>query len=162
MGDKLSLGMRCRDEGVASIRRSFLAAAMRCVWLALFVIQGVTYANAQGTNLLSSSYITPFPQTDRYQIRLIGDWLGTGLKAGLEEAFKADGSLQITDMSRSNYGLIRAEQTDLYAEVDRMIGGPPVHIAIIMLGVNDRLSIRTATGRIQPGSEEWKDAYGDG
>jgi hypothetical protein len=160
MGDKLNLGIRCQDEGVVSIRQSFLAALVCGAWSVFFLMQGVTYANAQGANLLSSSYITPFPQTDRYQVRIIGDWLGTGLTAGLEEAFKPDGSLQITDMSRSNYGLLRAEQAGLYAEVDRMISGPPVHIAIIMMGVNDRLSIRTPTGRIQPGSEEWRDAYG--
>ena len=62
-------------------------------------------------------------------------------------------------MSRSNYGLVRAEQIDLYGEIDRMIAGPPVHVAIIMLGVNDRASIRVGAGRAQPGAAEWKEAY---
>jgi hypothetical protein len=127
----------------------------------IFSISAIVSACAQGSGLLSSSYITPFPQTDRYQLRVLGDWLGTGLTAGLQEAFKNDGSIQITDMSRSGYGLIRAEQTGLFGEADQMIAGtPPVHIAIIMMGVNDRASLRTATGRAQPGSEEWKDLYG--
>lgn len=156
-GMTLSIG---RDDRVASVRRCFLAAFVYGICLVFLVIQAISQAYAQGANLLSSSYITPFPQTDRYQVRVIGDWMGAGLTAGLEEAFKPDGSMQITDVSRSNYGLVRADQTDLYAEIDRMIAGPPVHIAIIMMGVNDRLSIRTATGRAQPGSEEWKDAYG--
>jgi hypothetical protein len=115
---------------------------------------------AQSTGILSSSYITPFPQTDRYQIRVIGDWLGNGLTAGLEEAFKQDGTVQITSMSRSNFGLARPEQNDLYGEIDRMLNGGPVHIVVIMLGASDRNSIRTATGRLQPGTAEWKDAYG--
>jgi hypothetical protein len=125
------------------------------------MIAGIAGAYAQGPGLLSSSYITPFPQTDRYQLRVIGDWLGTGLTAGLQEAFKNDSSIQITDMSRSSYGLTRAEQTGLFGEADQMIAGTPaVHIVIIMMGINDRASLRTATGRAQPGSEEWKDLYG--
>jgi hypothetical protein len=126
-----------------------------------FLIYGIAGAYAQGAGLLSSSYITPFPQTDRYQLRVIGDWLGTGLAAALQEAFKNDSSVQIADMSRSGYGLIRAEQTGLFGEADRMIAGtPPVHIVIIMMGINDQASLRTAAGWARPGSEEWKDLYG--
>jgi hypothetical protein len=125
------------------------------------LIYGIASAYAQGPGFLSSSYITPFPQTDRYQIRVIGDWLGSGLAAALQETFKSDSSVQISDMSRSSYGLTRAEQTGLLSESDRMIAGtPPVHIVIIMLGINDQASLRTATGWARPGSEEWKDLYG--
>jgi hypothetical protein len=124
------------------------------------LIYGIAGAYAQGPGLLSSSYITPFPQTDRYQLRVIGDWLGGGLTAALQESFKNDSSVQIADMSRSSYGLLRAEQTGLLGEVDRMIAGtPPVHIVIIMMGLNDQLSLRTASGVARPGSEEWKDLY---
>jgi hypothetical protein len=140
---------------VAGARLARIAAAAICFTC------GLTAAWAEGTAIPSSSYITPFPQTDRYQLRVLGDWLGTGLNAGLQEAFKNDGSLQITDASRSNYGLLRAEQLDLYGEVDRMLAAtPPVNIAVIFLGVNDRGSFRSGTGRSQPGSEEWKETYG--
>jgi uncharacterized protein len=154
------LGTSSCNENMAWVGRSFLAGLARAASVSALIVLGVATAGAQGISFLSSSYITPFPQTDRYQVRVIGDWLGAGLTAGLQEAFGQDGSLQITDMSRSNYGLARADQTDLYAEVDRMLNGPPVHIAIIMLGVNDRGLLKTATGRAQAGSEEWKVAYG--
>ena len=130
-----------------------------CVLGMLVAIVGATPVRAQGASLLSSSYITPFPQTDRYQVRVIGDWLGQGLTEGLKEAFKQESSLEIADMSRSNYGLVRADQIDLYGEIDRMIAGPPVHVAIIMLGVNDRASMKAGAGRAQPGTAEWKEAY---
>ncbi len=126
------------------------------VILAIFCAPSV---RAQGTSLLSSSYITPFPQTDRYQVRVIGDWLGPGLTEGLKEAFKQESSLELADMSRPNYGLVRADQYDLYGEIDRMIAGPPVHVVVIMLGVNDRASIKAGAGRAQPGTAEWKEAY---
>jgi hypothetical protein len=139
-------------------RHEWVAGALAAF---VFLIYRIAGAFAQGAGLLSSSYITPFPQTDRYQLRVIGDWLGTGLASALQEAFKSDSSVQIGDMSRSGYGLIRAAQTDLFGETDRMIAGtPPVHIVIIMLGINDQASIRTASGWARPGSEEWKDLYG--
>jgi uncharacterized protein len=148
----------CKEYDKPLARRAFAPMAF-CVLAALLAIFAAPAVRAQGTSLLSSSYITPFPQTDRYQVRVIGDWLGQGLTEGLKEAFKQESSLEIADMSRSNYGLVRADQTGLYGEIDRMIAGPPVHVAIIMLGVNDRASIRAGAGRAQPGAAEWKEAY---
>jgi hypothetical protein len=139
--------------------RALAAPAAFCVLTVLLATSVAPAVRAQGTSLLSSSYITPFPQTDRYQVRVIGDWLGQGLTEGLKEAFKQESSLEIADMSRSNYGLVRADQVDLYGEIDRMIAGPPVHVAIIMLGINDRASIKAGAGRAQPGTSEWKEAY---
>ncbi len=149
----------CKEYDKPLAHRAFAAPMAFCVLAALLTIFAAPALRAQGTSLLSSSYITPFPQTDRYQVRVIGDWLGPGLTEGLKEAFKQESSLEIADMSRSNYGLVRAEQIDLYGEIDRMIAGPPVHVAIIMLGVNDRASIRAGAGRAQPGAAEWKEAY---
>jgi uncharacterized protein len=154
----LSLSEGGRGDGIVRgctrLERGALAAFA-------FLICGIAGAYAQGTGLLSSSYITPFPQTDRYQLRVIGDWLGNGLGAALQETFKNDSSVQIAEMSRPAYGLARVEQTGLSGEIDRMIAGtPPVHIAIIMLGINDQASIRTANGWARPGSDEWKDLYG--
>jgi hypothetical protein len=114
---------------------------------------------AQSPASLSSSYITPFPQGDRYQLHVIGDWLGNGLASGLQDAFKADGSVEVADESRSSFGLARAEQNGLLGGVDKMLGGGRVDIAVIMLGVNDRLSIAGQGGRMFPGTPEWKEAY---
>ncbi len=158
-GGTLKLSRSCEEDDKPLVRRALAAWAAFYVLAALLAISDAPAVRAQGTALLSSSYITPFPQTDRYQVRVIGDWLGAGLTEGLKEAFKQESSLEITDMSRSNYGLVRADQVDLYGEIDRMIAGPPVHVAIIMLGVNDRASIKAGAGRAQPGSAEWKEAY---
>ena len=149
----------CEEYDKLLAYRAFVAPRAFCVLAVLLTIFAAPAVRAQGTSLLSSSYITPFPQTDRYQVRVIGDWLGQGLTEGLKEAFKQESSLEIADMSRSNYGLVRAEQIDLYGDIDRMIAGPPVHVAVIMLGVNDRASIRAGAGRAQPGAAEWKEAY---
>jgi uncharacterized protein len=133
---------------------------LRTAFIFLFLCTASDRAFVQGLGSLSTSYITPFPQTDRYQVRVLGDWLGSGLASGLQDAFKNDPSVQISDMSRPGYGLVRAEQNDVLGEADRMIAAAPVHIAVIAMGVNDRLAFRTAAGRAQPGSEEWRELYG--
>ncbi len=124
-----------------------------------FLACGLAGAHAQGI-APSSSYITPFPQGDRYRIGVIGDYFGAGLTAGLQDALKSESSLEVADMSRSGYGLVRAEQSGLLAETGKMLSGAPVHIVVVMLGMNDRISVRTETGHVQPGSAEWKELYG--
>jgi len=156
----MTVGASGRNDKMPFVSRAFLGLGAFCVAAFLPIVAGAPQAWGQGASPLSSSYITPFPQTDRYQLRVIGDWLGGGLAQGLKEAFKQEeGSLQITEMSRSGYGLARADQTDLYREIDRMISESPPHIVIVMLGANDRASLKVGEGRAQPGSAEWKEAY---
>jgi len=142
-------------EGLKGRARERLAALFSVLLLSLW---GMAGASAQ--TVTSSSYITPFPQGDRYQIRVIGDWYGAGLTAGLQDALKSEASLEVFDVSRSGYGLVRAEQSGLSAEADKLVSGGPVHIAVLMMGMNDRISIRTAAGNVQPGSADWKELYG--
>jgi len=156
MGDVI-LGRLRGHAGVKPARMRGLAVLAALLSMA---VAAPMPASAQVQPLLTSSYITPFPQTDRYQLQVIGDWLGSGLASGLQEAFKQDNNLQIANSSKSSYGLARSEQTDLMGDVDRLLNPGPVHIAVVMLGVNDKLSIRTANSRLQPGTQEWKDAYG--
>jgi uncharacterized protein len=141
--------------GLKGRARERLAALLAVL---LFSLCGMAGASAQ--TVTSSSYITPFPQGDRYQIRVIGDWYGAGLTAGLQDALKSEASLEVFDVSRSGYGLVRAEQSGLSAEADKLVSGGPVHIAVLMMGMNDRTSIRTAAGNVQPGSADWKELYG--
>lgn len=134
----MTVGAFGRNIKMLLVSRAFGALGAVCAFGLLLILSGAQDVRAQGSSPLSSSYITPFPQTDRYQLRVIGDWLGTGLAGGLKEAFKLEeGSLQIADMSRSNYGLARADQTDLYREIDKMIADAPPHIVIVMLGANE-------------------------
>ncbi|MFY9642784.1 MAG: GDSL-type esterase/lipase family protein [Rhodomicrobium sp.] len=155
----MSFSIACGSNDRAYERGASLKPLARFLSALFFLLCGAASAQAQ-VAALSSSYITPFPQGDRYQVRVIGDWLGAGLTSGLQDAFKNDASVEIADISRSGFGLIRAEQSGLSGEVDKMLSGPPVHAVVIMLGANDRASLKSATGRAQPGSEEWKELYG--
>ncbi len=157
-GQTLSFSMACRGNQSASEGGARLQPLAR-LFSALIFLSAIACAHAQVTPH-SSSYLTPFPQGDRYHLSVIGDWLGAGLSSGLQDAFKSDPSVEIADMSRSGFGLVRAGQSGLSGELDKMLSGPPVHAAVIMLGVNDRASLKSAARYAQPGSEEWKELYG--
>ena len=151
-----SIGCGSNTGGLKGGARERLAALISVL---LFWACGIAAASAQ-TATPSSSYITPFPHGDRYQIRVIGDWFGAGLTAGLQDALKSEASLEVSDLSRSGYGLARAEQNGLFSEAGKMLSSGSVHIAVFMMGMNDRISIRIAAGNVQPGSAEWKELYG--
>jgi hypothetical protein len=153
----LSFSIVCLDnlESLKGRALKPFAALFAAVFLMLC---GAVSVSAQ--SVYSSSYITPFPQGDRYQIRVIGDWYGAGLAAGLQDALKGEASLEIYDMSKSSYGLARAGRNGLSAEVDKLISGGPVHAAVFMMGMNDRVSIRSDAGNVRPGTAEWKELYG--
>lgn len=133
----------------------WIAAALMV--LAAFAAFSPDRAAAQGPGSFSSSYIRPFPETDRYHAYVLGDWLASGLASSLEEAFKQEGAVKFISDIRSSAGLTR--NYDWAAEANRMVKSGPVHIVIIMMGVNDARSIRVGNTRYRPGSPEWRDAY---
>jgi len=105
------------------------------------------------------SYINPFPQTDRYHLHVFGDYLADGLAAGLTEAFENEASLKIIDSTKSSAGLARPERTDWAADVAELAQSQRIHIAVLMMGINDVRSIRLPSGRVKWGTEAWREAY---
>ncbi len=109
----------------------------------------------------SRSYINPFPQTDRYQLHVIGDGLAAGLASGLEEAFANDGTVKIVNSSKVSAGLARPDRTSWASDIEELAKAQPIHIAVILMGTNDVRNIRTDKGIARWGTEEWRVAYAD-
>lgn len=107
------------------------------------------------------SYINPFPQTDRYYLHVIGDYLATGLASGMEEAFNKDGTIKIVNSAKSSAGLARPDRTDWQADIDELAKAQPIHIAVVMMGMNDVRNIRSETGIARWGTDEWRAAYAE-
>jgi hypothetical protein len=133
--------------------RAFLSAL---VLLACFVALHPQSAQAQDQ---SSSYITPFPQGDIYRLQLYGDAFADGMLPGLTEAMADDSRVQVQKRNRTFPGLVRLEfEDDVKAEEANK---DTSHIAVVMIGYNDRNHIRTSwRDRIILGSEEWRQEYG--
>lgn len=138
----------------ASIRfAALLAALLSCIFVP------ATGARAQGLNHLSNSYVTPFPEQNRYRLYVFGDSLGDGIWAGLYRAFSPDGNMDIVKKSRVSTGFVRTDYFDWNKKLATILATEKVHIAVVMFGANDMQPIRTNKGWHKVGTPEWREVY---
>jgi uncharacterized protein len=106
-----------------------------------------------------TSYLTPFPEADTYKLQAYGDAFAEGLIEGLNEAFAGDRRIQVARKHRALAGIARADfDSEMKAEE---ASREPLNIAVVMIGVGDRISIRQdARERFVLGSPEWREEYG--
>ena len=106
-----------------------------------------------------ASYITPFPTGDTYRVQVYGDAFAEGLLGGMVDTFTDDARVQLQRRRRPLVGITRLEFDDELKAEDA--SRDTVHIAIVMIGSNDRYNIRTSwRERIDLGSAEWREEYG--
>ena len=118
-------------------------------------------ASAQGLDRFTRSYVTPFPQNDRYRVAVFGDSLGDGVWQGLYAAFKADGNVDVFKRSRGGTGFTRKSRNNPATRAKSVVKNDGVHIAVVMVGVNDLQSLRKDGKRYKMGTDEWRDIYGE-
>lgn len=107
------------------------------------------------------SYVTPFPENDVYKVEVIGQWLAEGLLNGLSEAMSTDTRVQINKKRRGLEGLMQNDFETSMIEFDEELRAETVHVAVVMMGENDRIALKNETGkRVPVGSEPWKEMYG--
>ena len=131
------------------------AVTVLSIFALLGAMVGATPAAAQDTGL-GGSFITPFPQNDTYQVEVIGDWLAEGLLGGLVEASAT--SPAGAQFARKRYNLSGLRRSRDIAELEQAMANDPNHIAIVMLGVEDRYSL--GSRRKPKADEEWRAEYG--
>lgn len=126
-------------------------------WLiAITFVSGVANVGAQDTG----SYITPFPQGDRYVLDIVGDSLAEGLLYGIREQLGRDSQVQVSTqpqvLSRITFNTFESKLTDL----KRDLLTKKTHIAVIMLGAQDQSRIASNDGRRHSiGTPQWRAEY---
>lgn len=160
--------------GVASCSKALLAVTTRwsstdvmmskCLTWALTVLAGLIVlgpmtAHAQATGG-GASYITPFPEGDTYQVRVVGDSLAEGLLGAMNGSMTREARVQINrrlwTLNRITVNRFDTELTELLTDLQK----DKVHIAVIMLGVQERRNIRAPNGITHRfGSQEWRSEY---
>jgi hypothetical protein len=134
--------------------------AMLAGALALLGVFAAAPALAADDEPTGNSFITPFPTNDVYQMQIIGDSFAEGLLGGLIEAFNGDSRVQIRRSRRPLSGMMLSEFEATLADFDTEFGDEPCHIAVVMLGRNDRVALRSENGKRAPvGSDEWRAMY---
>ncbi|WP_273220349.1 DUF459 domain-containing protein [Hyphomicrobium zavarzinii] len=107
-----------------------------------------------------TSFITPFPPGDTYNLVMIGDDLAEGLLGGALEIFQKDPRVIIRNTHISVGGLMRNEYHQRMVELDEELKAAAPQIAIVMLGAWDRVSVRDESGkRVLVGTEGWRREY---
>lgn len=166
-----SVGQRRASVRRLSIRLAAAALlAMAAVPVMAFILEpvlgrhlsslGVLPAYAQ-EDPLGTSYVTPFPANDTYQTLVIGDTFAEGILYGLVEAMGNDTRLVIQRKHRVVSGLMTSEHGDHLLQLDEVLAREPPHVAIVMLGEDDRQPVRIAgtAKRAAVGSDEWRAEY---
>jgi uncharacterized protein len=140
------------------VRSAGLAPA---IFLFLFACLAATPALAQGTTPVQRSYINPFPGGDRYRIVVLGDSLGEALWSGLYRAFEDDPNLEFVNRSKASTGFSRIDYYNWDAELSKILKDGTYQIAVVMFGANDNQGIRKGKDWLKPGSEGWREIYGE-
>ncbi len=113
-----------------------------------------------GEEASGSTFLTPFPEGDAYKLQVYGDAFAEGLTSGLVDTFGNEPKLQILRKHKPIGALVRPEWEDDIKPED--VARETVHIAVIMLGLQDRQVIRPGNGskNLAIGSDEWREEYG--
>lgn len=116
-------------------------------------------AQTQTFSHLSTSYVTPFPEQNRYRLYVFGDSLGDGIWAGLYRAFKSEGNVDIVKKSRVSTGFVRTDYYNWNEKLETILASEKVHIAVVMVGANDMQPIRAKGKWHKVGTPDWREIY---
>ena len=146
----------------AWLRRGFARRAATLGLAALLVVASpVAPSLAQSPDdQQGTSYLTPFPEGERYKLRVIGDEYGEGIHHALIEAFSSEPRLDIEKKHTAISGLTRPDSdAEIKSVIQAAVRERP-HVAVVMLGSADRWSYRTSDGkRHAVGTPEWRKVY---
>lgn len=137
-------------------RLTSLPVALLLVFVMAAASPGMAQEDPSGT-----SFITPFPPNDTYNVVIVGDDLAEGLLGGAREIFQKDPRVVIRNAPRSIGGLLRRDFDQKLVELEEGLKAEPAQIAILMMGAWDRVSVRDpATGkRLMVGTDGWRREY---
>ncbi|MHB2165461.1 SGNH/GDSL hydrolase family protein [Alsobacter sp. R-9] len=94
-------------------------------------------------------------------VAVIGDSLAENLAGGLTEAFENNPDVQVQRRGRSSTGLVRDDFYDWRKATRELLASDAkVTHLVVMMGSNDRQTLRDATGAtLEPFTDAWREAY---
>ena len=145
--------------------QSLLATTVMCcltfMCCAAVICAGTGTARAEDDPQTGAGYLELDPTGDVYQLQVIGDAPAEGLMGGLIEAFRGDARVQIKPKPFELSTLMRPDFPEQLKALDDTLARDPATIAVVMLGPQDRVSIRGPQGKkIWIDTDEWKTEFG--
>ena len=93
-------------------------------------------------------------------INVMGDSLGQILAQGLQDGLSDRPEILVRRKARESSGLVRDDFYDwLKAARDAAAGPERLDFAVMMVGANDRQTIKDAAGAYEPRSDKWREIY---
>ncbi|HEY8595998.1 MAG TPA: DUF459 domain-containing protein [Devosiaceae bacterium] len=107
----------------------------------------------------------PPPAVDKVEgatrLAVMGDSLATDLAKALERSHAEDPNLQIVDMGVGSSGFVRDDYYDWNKALADAIANDSFDMAVVMIGINDRQTLRDNGTSLKPLTDEWKSVYSD-
>lgn len=123
-------------------------------------VLGAASASHAQVESFGSSFLTPFPQGDVYDVVVVGDDLAEGLLGGVNEAFGGDNRLRVRPKHAQLNGLMRPDFAEKLVALEEDLKREPPSIVIVMLGAWDRVTVRDDSGnRSRIGTPAWRKEY---
>jgi hypothetical protein len=131
------------------------------ILLSLFAALPVAVAQTPDAPVMGSSASSAVPADEKQlvQILVLGDALGGGLGAGLARIAEPSGNYEVSVRFNEESGLARPEVYDWPATVPKILESNSYGVIVVMLGANDRQTIRAGGARQAFGTPEWAAAY---
>ena len=130
-------------------------AIMVLLLAALLVPAGSSPVAAQDS-LSHRSYITPFPNGDRYRVVVLGDKQGEGLWNGLYRTFEEDPTVDVLNQSKKWTGFTDPKRYDWNGKIDQIMKDGTYHVAVVQFGLGEHKNITKDGKLLKVGSEEWR------
>ena len=96
---------------------------------------------------------------DTYRVLVIGDALAGGLGAGLSRMAEGDPAFEIVNRFQEVSGIARPEDYDWAAKLPNIMENKNFNAVVVLLGSNDRQSIRVGDFRYIFNTPDWLAAY---
>jgi len=94
------------------------------------------------------------------QVVVFGDALAGFARQGLDAHYAENQDVEVVAKVRGDVNLVRADPADWPNFIKSTLdGGQKVSVAVVMLGTNDRQSIRDGDEALEPLSDRWRDLY---
>lgn len=152
------IGVRCLRMSRLFSRPKHLAAALVLSLTPLLSLAPLP-ATAQDA-LAHRSYITPFPNGDRYRVVVLGDAMGEGLWSGLYRTFEDDPTVDVLQQSKKWTGFTDPKRYDWNGQIDQILNDGNYHVAVVTFGLGEAKALRKDGKLLKVGTEEWRQAYG--
>lgn len=116
-------------------------------------------ATEPATSFVVPENVGPIIPATTTRVLVIGDAMAGGLGAGITRMAQGDSSFQIVNRFNESSAITRPEVYNWATAVPKIMDGKDFNAVVVLIGLNDRQDIRSASGRLKFNTPEWIAAY---